>query len=222
MPRWSCCQQLWIHCKHTAAQVGLPWCPTDKAQKSWHRRWLLGHFWGLDVLDQGQAPWPQRLSQYQLLEVLSWREKPFFELVAPDQILHLLTQCLQCAENPPVPSSAPFQMTCGTFMNLELVVVISFNSHDTTFASWHIFTCHNALWLFKNSHNPTFRVVAVSLMPQRTVVDFSAQWAFSIFERNKCLLTNITVLDCWCMYKAPITTKNYRHPYHRPYTHVLE
>jgi len=92
VPWWSCCQQLWIHCEHTAAQVGLPWCPTDKAQKRWHRQ-LLGYFWGLDILDQGQALWPQRLSQYQLLELLSWREKPFFELVVPDQILHLLTQC---------------------------------------------------------------------------------------------------------------------------------
>jgi hypothetical protein len=91
VPRWSC-QQLWIQCEFTAAEVGLPLCPTDKAQKSWHWR-LLGHFWGLDVLDQGQAPWPQRLSQYQLLEVLRWKEKPFFELVVPDQIFHLLAQC---------------------------------------------------------------------------------------------------------------------------------
>jgi len=96
VPRWSC-QQLWIHCEHTAAQVGLPWCPTDEAQKSWHQRRLLGHFWGLEVLDQGQAPWPQRLSQYQLLEVLSWREKPFFELVVPDQVLHLLAQFWFCS-----------------------------------------------------------------------------------------------------------------------------
>jgi hypothetical protein len=59
-------------------------------------------------------------------------------------------------------------------MKSELVVV-SFNSHDTTFASWFIFTCHNALWLFKNSHNATFRDGAVSLMPQRVVVVFSAQ-----------------------------------------------
>ena len=61
---------------------------------------------------------------------------------------------------------------------------IPFKSHDTTFASWHIFKCHNALWLFENSHNTTFRVMAVSLMPQRVVVVFSAHWAFSIFERN--------------------------------------
>jgi len=92
VPRWSF-QQLWIHCEHTVARVGLPSCPTDKAQKSWHLRRLLGHFWWLDVLDQGQAPWPQRLSHYQLLKVLSWREKLFFELVVPDQILHLLAQC---------------------------------------------------------------------------------------------------------------------------------
>jgi len=88
---WSCYQQLWIHCKHASAH-GLPSCPTDKAQERCHHRGLLGHFGGLDVLDQGQAPWPQRLSQYQLLEVLSWREKSFFELVVPDQILHLLSQ----------------------------------------------------------------------------------------------------------------------------------
>jgi hypothetical protein len=65
----SYCQQFWIHCQQTAVQVGLPSYPVDKSQKSWYQRRLLGHFWGLDVLDQGQAPWPQRLSQYELLEV---------------------------------------------------------------------------------------------------------------------------------------------------------
>ena len=46
MPWWSCCQQLWILCEHTTAKVGLPSCTTDKAQKSWHQRRLLVHFWG--------------------------------------------------------------------------------------------------------------------------------------------------------------------------------
>ena len=73
---------------------------------------------------------------------------------------------------------------CGIFMKSELVVVISFNNHNTTFASWHIFTCHNALRLFKNSHNTKFCVVAVSVTPQGVVVVFSAQWVFSIFELN--------------------------------------
>jgi hypothetical protein len=66
-------------------------------------------------------------------------------------------------------------------MESELAVVISFNSHNTTFASWCIFTCHNALRLFENSHNTKFRFVDVSVMPQRVVVVFSAQRAFSIF-----------------------------------------
>jgi hypothetical protein len=35
----------------------------------------------------------------------------------------------------------------------QRVVVVFCNSHDTNFASWHFFTCHNALWLFKTSHN---------------------------------------------------------------------
>jgi len=67
-----------------------------------------------------------------------------------------------------------------------VIVVISFHSHDATLASWHIFTCHNTLWLFKNSHNLTVCVVAVSLMPERVMVVFSAQWVFSIFEHNIC------------------------------------
>jgi hypothetical protein len=58
-------------------------------------------------------------------------------------------------------------------MKSELVV-ISFNNHDTTFASWHILTCHNALWFFKNILNAKVRLVAVSLMPERVVVVFSA------------------------------------------------
>jgi len=65
-------------------------------------------------------------------------------------------------------------------MKSELVVVISFNSHKTTFASRHIFTCHNALRLFKNSHNTKFRVVAVSVTPQRVVVVFSR--SMSVFD----------------------------------------
>jgi hypothetical protein len=41
--RWSC-QQLWTQCEHTAAQVGLPSCPTDKDRKSWLQRRLREHF----------------------------------------------------------------------------------------------------------------------------------------------------------------------------------
>jgi len=73
---------------------------------------------------------------------------------------------------------------CGIFMKSEIVVVITFNNHDTTSTSLHIFTCHNALRLFKNSHNTKFRVVAVSVMPQHVLVVFSTQWVFSIFELN--------------------------------------
>ena len=75
-------------------------------------------------------------------------------------------------------------------MKSELVVVVSFDSHNTTFASWHIFTCHIALRLFKNRHNTKFRVVAFSVRPQRVVVIFSAQWAFSIFDLNRQLENN--------------------------------
>ena len=64
---------------------------------------------------------------------------------------------------------------CGIFVKSEIVVVISFNSHDTTFASWHIFTCQNALRLFRISHNTKFRVVSVSQMPQHVAVVFCAQ-----------------------------------------------
>ena len=44
-----------------------------------------------------------------------------------------------------------------------------------------------------------FRVVAVSLMPQRIVVIFSAQWAFSIFERN-----TYTTLSCFHMQQCMV------------------
>ena len=71
----------------------------------------------------------------------------------------------------------------STASTSELVVVISFDSHNTTFASWHIFTCHNALRLFKNSHNTKFRVVAVSVMPQPVVVFFF----FSLSEHFRSL-----------------------------------
>jgi len=79
---------------------------------------------------------------------------------------------------------------CGIFMKSELVVVISFSSHNTTFASCHIFTCHNALRFFKNNQNTKFRVVAVALMPQGVVV------FFPVNERFRSLsLTNIVQID---------------------------
>ena len=87
-------------------------------------------------------------------------------------------------------TSAGWKISCGIFVKSEPVVVISFNNHDTPFASWHIYTCHNALWLFRNSHDTKFRVVAVSVMPQRVVVSFSTQWAFSIFECHICSNTS--------------------------------
>ena len=77
-------------------------------------------------------------------------------------------------------------------MKSELVVVISFDSHNTTFASWHIFTCHNALRLFKNSHNTKFRVVAVSVMPQRVVVVFSSHERFRSLGLAYTQFTNVT------------------------------
>jgi len=153
-----------------------------------HQRRLLGYFWGLDVLDHGQAPWPQRLSQYQLLKSSSWRERNHF--------LNLLLLARFCTFSLDVNSILPYTEVASDFQSKtltvftvtsttstsELVVVISFNSHDTTFASWHIFTCHNALRLFKNNHNTKFRVVAVSLMPQRVVVFFSC---------------SMSILDLW-------------------------
>ena len=76
----------------------------------------------------------------------------------------------------------------STTSTSELVVVISFNSHDTTFASWRIFTCHNALRLFKNRHNTIFRVVAVFLIPQRAVVVFPLNEHFR----------SLSLLTPWC------------------------
>ena len=173
-----------IHCQHSAAQIGLPSCPADKTEKRWYQRRLLGHIWGLGVLDQGQAPWPQILSQYELVEGLSWREKNHF--------LSLLFLTRFCTFSLNVDSILPHTEVASDFQSeplgvftvnstistYELVVVISFNSHNTTFASWHIFTCHNALQLLKNSHNTKFRVVAVSLMPQHVVVFFPLNESF--------------------------------------------
>ena len=94
LPRWSCCQQLCSHCEHTAAQVGLPSCPTYKAQKSWHQRRLLVHFWGLDVLIKVRHPDKDVCPNINCWESFELeRERPFIELVVPGQILQLLAQC---------------------------------------------------------------------------------------------------------------------------------
>jgi len=82
-------------------------------------------------------------------------------------IQFFLTQRLQVTQSETL---TVFTVTSTT--STSELVVISFNSHDMTFASWLIFTCHKALRMFKNSNNTKFRVVAVSLMPQCIVVFF--------------------------------------------------
>jgi len=147
VPPLSCCQQLWIRCEHTAAQVGLPSYPTDKTQKSSHQRRLLGHFWGLDVIGQGQASWP-RLPQYKLLEVLSWREKPSFELVVPDQIYTFALND---------DSILPYTEAASDFQSETLTVftVTSTNNMNKLVTHW---TLVSALWLLTN-HTPNIFVV---------------------------------------------------------------
>jgi hypothetical protein len=69
----------------------------------------------------------------------------------------------------------------------QRVVVVFSNSHDTNFASWHFFTCHNALWLFETSHNALwlFRYC------------HNAFWSFfSLIERFPCLSVTCT-LNQW-------------------------
>jgi hypothetical protein len=56
----------------------------------------------------------------------------------------------------------------------ERVVVVFYDSLDANFASWQFFTSQNALWLLQNVHDAKFRVVAVSLLPQRVLVVFFA------------------------------------------------
>jgi hypothetical protein len=55
----------------------------------------------------------------------------------------------------------------------ERVAVVFSNNLDENFASWQFFTCQNALWLLQNIHDAKFRVVAISLLPQRVLVVFS-------------------------------------------------
>jgi hypothetical protein len=67
-------------------------------------------------------------------------------------------------------------MRSGNAMLPERVAVIAVvfsNSLDANFASWQFFTYQNALWLLQNVHDPKFRVVAVSRLPQRVLVLFS-------------------------------------------------
>jgi hypothetical protein len=49
-------------------------------------------------------------------------------------------------------------------MTTKLVVFISFSSHNTTFASRHIFTNHDALWLFCPL-NERFRSLSLTYTP---------------------------------------------------------
>jgi len=58
-------------------------------------------------------------------------------------------------------------------MKSELLVDISFNSHNTTSASRHIFTCHNALRSFFLL-NERFRSLGLTYIgcPRRNVPDF--------------------------------------------------
>jgi hypothetical protein len=75
---------------------------------------------------------------------------------------------------------------------------IPFNSHDTSFASWHIFKCHDTLWLFENSHNPTFRDMAVSLMPQSFVVFFPPNEYFRSLSVTYTIRKKSTAFEEMC------------------------
>jgi len=58
------------------------------------------------------------------------------------------------------------------------------NSSFKTFRVVAVSLMPQRVVFFRNSHNTQFRIVALSLTPQRAVVVFSAQYAFSIFQRN--------------------------------------
>jgi hypothetical protein len=62
----------------------------------------------------------------------------------------------------------------------ERDAIVFSKSHDANFASWHFFTCQNALWLLQNIYDAKFRVMAVSLLPQRVLVVFSSLSVFPL------------------------------------------
>jgi hypothetical protein len=68
----------------------------------------------------------------------------------------------------------------GNSIMPERVPVVFSNSHDMNFASWHFFTCQNALWLLQNIHDAKFHVVAVLILPQHVLVVFFFG-SFSVF-----------------------------------------
>ena len=94
VPPWRCCQQLWIHCQHTAAQVGLPFLPSRLSPEVLTSTTTARTFLGARRPRSRSGTLTTTFFPY-INCWKSWvgeREKPFFELV-PDQILHLLAQC---------------------------------------------------------------------------------------------------------------------------------
>ena len=94
----------------------------------------------------------------------------------------------------------------------ERVVVISFNSHDASYAPWHFFTRQIALCVFKKSLDTKFLVAAFDVMPHRVVVVFASHWAFSIFGRNIPIYTQIYVQICrteFIWLQSVVMTLNY-------------
>jgi hypothetical protein len=70
----------------------------------------------------------------------------------------------------------------------QRVVVVCSNSHDTNFAAWHFFTCHNALWLFRYCNNAfwSFKTSHNALWLFRYC--HNAFWSFfPLIERFPCL-----------------------------------
>src|SRR5215510_7071550 len=91
----------------------------------------------------------------------------------------------------------------GYSMITERVAVVFSHSHDADFASWHLCTCQNALWLLQNIHHAKFRVVAVFIFPERVVVFFSGQEAISQIERS---ISTVFALNLGCFLRRCIVT----------------
>jgi len=99
-------------------------------------------FLGLDVLDQGQAPWSQRLSQFQLLKVLSWREKPFLSLLFLSRF---------CTSSLNVDSILSYTQVASDFQS-ETLTVFSVNSKNNMNKLATRWTFVSASWLLLTNH----------------------------------------------------------------------
>ena len=178
VPRWNC-QQLWFHCQHTAAQVGLLSSPTDKALKSCQQWRLLGLFGGWTSSIKVRHP-----DHNACPNINCWK----FWVGERNHFLRLMFLTRFCTFLLNVDSILSYTEVASDFQSKTLTVftVTSTNSLNKLVTHW---TLVSAWWLLTN------RTVSILSFLSTVSSEVSLVW-FSSSTFLTCWLVSIIIHSC--------------------------